>query len=129
MSRDRIGNVVLEPLPEAALTAQEAREHMSVLESLITRPAFDKKASVTVQCFRNEFMSREYARELLKLIIVDYGVPKARFIAPPLEAAGHLFDAAEDAPGSGSLIVYTQDQARTGTACKSLSEYASALGY
>lgn len=128
MNRDRTGNVVLEPLPEAVIGAEEAQKHMKVLESLITRPAFDKKASVTVQCYRNEFMSREYAREIVKLITVDYGVPTARFISPTLEAAGHLFDAAEDT-GAGTLIVYSQDQARTGTACKTLAEYARVLGY
>jgi hypothetical protein len=128
MTRDRKGNVVLEPLRETAITAQEAQEQMKVLEALITRPAFDKKVSVTVPCFRNEFMGREFARELFKLITVDYGVPKARFISPTLEGAGHLFDAAEDI-GGGTLIVFTQDQARTGKACRSLAEYATALGY
>ena len=62
MSRDRTGNVVLEPMPVAALTAEEARGHMAVLEKLITRPAFDRKASVTVRCYNNELMTREYAR-------------------------------------------------------------------
>jgi hypothetical protein len=128
MTRDRKGNVVLEPLRETAITAQEAQEQMKVLEALITRPAFDKKVSVTVPCFRNEFMGREFARELFKLITVDYGVPKARFISPTLEGAGHLFDAAEDI-GGGTVIVFTQDQARTGKACRSLAEYATALGY
>lgn len=128
MNRERTGNVVLEPLRETAITADEAREQMKVLEALITRPAFDRKSAVTVPCFRNEFMSRDFAREIFKLITVDYGVPKARFISPTLEGAGHLFDAAQDLPG-GTLIVYTQDQARTGKACKSLAEYATALGY
>lgn len=127
MNRERTGNVVLEPLRETAITAREAQDQMKVLEALVTRQGLDRKASVTVPCFRNEFMGREFARELFKLITVDYGVPKARFISPTLEGAGHLFDAAEDL--GGTLIVYTQDQARTGKACKSLSEYATALGY
>lgn len=128
MKRERTGNVVLEPLQASVISAEEARERMKVLESLVTRPGFDKKTAVTVPCFRNEFMGREFARELFRLITVDYGVPKARFISPTLEGAGHLFDAAEDIPG-GTLIVYTQDQARTGTPCRSLAEYATALGY
>jgi hypothetical protein len=128
MKKERTGNVVLEPLRETVISAAEAKEQMKVLEGLITRPAFDRKSAVTVPCFRNEFMGRDFARELFKLITVDYGVPKARFISPTLEGAGHLFDAAEDLPG-GTLIVYTQDQARTGIPCKSLAEYAEALGY
>jgi hypothetical protein len=62
VSRDRTGNVVLEPLPATALSAQEARDHMAVLEKPVTRPAFDKKASITVRCYNNELMTREYAR-------------------------------------------------------------------
>lgn len=43
MSRDRTGNVVLEPLPATVVTAEEARDHMTVLEKLITREGFNKK--------------------------------------------------------------------------------------
>lgn len=129
MSRDRTGNVVLEPLPATALTAQEARDHMTVLEKLVTRPAFDKKASVTVRCYNNELMTREYACELFRLITVEYGVPKARFISPTLDGAAHLFDAAKDAGKPEALAVFTMDDSRTGTQCKSLEQYLTVLGY
>lgn len=129
MSRDRTGGVVLEPLPVTALTADEAREHMTVLEKLITRRAFDRKAAVTVRCFRNEVMTREYARELFRLITEDYGVPKARFIAPTPDGAAHLFDAAAEAGKPGALAVHTEDDARTGQQCKTLQEYLRVLGY
>lgn len=129
MSRERTGNVVLEPLPVAALTAEEARDHMTVLEALVTRPAFDKKASVTVRCFRNELMTREYARELFRLITVEYGVPKARFVGPTIEGAAHLFDAAEDAGTPEALAIFNLDGARTGVQCKSLGQYLSIRGY
>lgn len=129
MSRDRTGNVVLEPLPVTALTADEARGHMAVLEHLVTRPAFDKKTAVTVRCFRNEVMTRDYARELFRLITVEYGVPKARFIAPTLDGAARLFDAAADAGRPEALAIYTADDARTGQQCKTLEEYLRVLGY
>jgi hypothetical protein len=121
--------VVLEPLPATALTAEEARGHMAVLEKLVTRPGFDKKASVTVRCFRNELMTREYARELFRLITVEYGVPKARFVGPTLDGAAHLFDAATDAGNPEALAVFNLDGARTGVQCKSLQQYLTVLGY
>jgi hypothetical protein len=129
MSRDRTGNVVLEPLPAAALTAREAQEHMKVLEALVTRPGFNKKASVTARCWQNEVMSREYARELFNLVTVTYGVPVLRAVSPTLEGAAHLFDAAADAGRPTAIVVFTEDQGRTGTACKTLEEYARVLGY
>lgn len=129
MSRDRTGNAVLEPLPVTALTADEAREHMLVLEQLVTRAGFDRKVSVTVRCFRNELMTREYARELFRLITDEYGVPKARFISPTIDGAAHLFDAAADAGNPDALAVFTADDARTGTRCRSLEQYLTVLGY
>lgn len=129
MSRDRTGNVVLEPLPATAVTADEARAHMSVLENLVKREGFDKKVAVTVRCYNNELMTREYAHELFRLITVEYGVPKARFISPTLDGAAHLFDAANDAGKPESLVVFTVDGARTGVHCKSLEQYLSVLGY
>jgi hypothetical protein len=129
MSRDRTGNAVLEPLPATALTAQEARDHMTVLEKLVTRPGFDKKTSITVRCYNNEVMTREYARELFRLITEEYGVPKARFISPTLDGAAHLFDAAADAGKPEALAVFTVDDARTGAPCRSLAQYLSVLGY
>ncbi|GAA4034276.1 hypothetical protein GCM10023063_17810 [Arthrobacter methylotrophus] len=121
--------MVLEPLPATALTAQEARDHMSVLERLVTRAAFDKKTAVTVRCYNNEVMSREYARELFRLITSEYGVPKARFISPTLDGAAHLFDAAADAGRPEALAVFTMDDVRTGVHCKSLQQYLTTLGY
>ncbi|CAH0136330.1 hypothetical protein SRABI26_00355 [Arthrobacter sp. Bi26] len=59
MSRDGAGNAVLEPLPATAVTAQEARDHMKVLEQIVTRAGFDKKIAVTVRCYNNELMTRE----------------------------------------------------------------------
>lgn len=129
VSRDRTGTVVLEPLPPTALTAQEARDHMAVLEALVKREGFDKKIAVTVRCYNNEVMTREYARELFHLITVEYGVPKARFISPTLDGAAHLFDAANDAGKPEALVVFTVDDARTGAPCKSLAQYLSVLGY
>lgn len=32
---------------------------MAVLDKLVTRPGFDKKAAVTVRCLRHELMTRE----------------------------------------------------------------------
>lgn len=113
MSRNRNGNVVLEPLPATAVMAQEAREHMAVLEKLVTREGFVRNG-VTVRCYNNEVMSREYARELFHLITVEYGVPKARFISPSLDGAAHLFDAANDAGKPDALVVFTVDDARSG---------------
>ena len=129
MSRERTGNVVLEPLPAAALTADEARGHLKVLEALVTRPAFDRKASVTARCWRNEVMSREYARELFSLVTGEYGVPTLRAVSPTLEGAAHLFDAAADAGRPGAVVVFTEDHGRTGRACRTLEEYARVLGY
>lgn len=129
MIRDRIGNAVLEPLPATVLTAEEARRHMAVLEKLVTRQGFDKKSAITVRCYNNEVMTREYARELFHLITVEYGVPEARFISPTLDGAAHLFDAANDAGRPEALAVFTVDDARTGTHCKSLAQYLRVLGY
>jgi hypothetical protein len=129
VSRDRTGNVVLEPLPVTALTAEDARSHMAVLEKLLTRPAFDKKIAVTVRCYNNEVMTREYARELFRLITVEYGVPKARFISPTLDGAAHLFAAAADAGKPEALAVFTAEDARTGPQCETLQEYLRVLGY
>lgn len=129
LSRETTGNVVLEPLPTTALTAQEARDHMAVLEKLVKREGFDKKIAVTVRCYNNEVMTREYARELFHLITVEYGVPKARFISPTLDGAAHLFDAANDAGIPDALVVFTVDDARTGVKCSSLAQYLSVLGY
>ncbi|WP_227471704.1 hypothetical protein [Paenarthrobacter sp. YJN-5] len=129
MSRDRTGNVVLEPLPATVVTAKEARDHMAVLEKLITREGFNKKMSVTVRCYNNELMTREYARELFHLITDEYGVPRARFVGPTLDGAAHLFDAAQDAGRPEALAVFTMDDSRTGVRCKTLEEYLGALGY
>jgi hypothetical protein len=129
MSRDRIGNVVLEPVPVRALTADEARDQMTVLESLIGRPAFGRKASVTVRCFGNELMTREYAYELFNLITGEYGVPRARFIHPTFDAASYLVDAAADAGKPESLELYFADGARTSSrACRTLADYLAAAG-
>lgn len=129
VNRDRTGNVVLEPLPVTALTAEEARAHMAVLEKLVKREGFDKRNAVTVRCYNNELMTREYARELFRLITEEYGVPRARFISPTPDGAAHLFDAAADAGRSDALAVFTVDDARTGVNCKSLEQYLSVLGY
>lgn len=129
LSRDRTGNVVLEPLPATALTATEARNHMKVLEKLVTRAGLDKKMAVTVRCYNNELMTREYARELFHLITVEYRVPKARFISPTLDGAAHLFDAANDAGRPEALAVFTMDDTRTGVHCKTLEQYLRVLGY
>lgn len=130
MSRERTGNVVLEPIPATALTAAQAKEHMDVLEALITRPAFDRKASVTARCFRNELMTRDYAKALVNLVTDEYKVPLLRVVSPTLDGAAHLFDAAADAGRPGAVIVFSEDErGRTGKACRNLGDYATELGY
>ncbi|ACL42440.1 hypothetical protein Achl_4489 (plasmid) [Pseudarthrobacter chlorophenolicus A6] len=102
---------------------------MAVLEHVVTRAGFDKKVAVTVRCYNNEVMTREYAREIFQLITGEYGVPKARFISPTLDGAAHLFDAANDAGRPEALRVFTVDDARTGVECRTLEQYLGALGY
>ncbi|MBG0739044.1 hypothetical protein IV500_06470 [Paeniglutamicibacter antarcticus] len=103
---------------------------MAVLESLVSRPVFDRKAAVTARCFRNVFMSRDYAKELYNLVTGEYGVPLLRVVSPTLDGAAHLFDAAVDAGRPKSVVVYSADEAgRTGKPCRSLEDYARELGY
>ena len=93
------------------------------------RQGLDKKFSVMARCYNNEVMTREYAPELFHLITVEYGIPRARFISPTLDGAAHLFDAANDAGKDDALTVFTVDGARTGTKCRSLQQYLTAVGY
>lgn len=124
MSRDRNGSIYLEPLPAHALTADEAREHLAQLEVCVPRDAFAQKSSLTVRCFRNEVMSREYAHELFRLAVSDYGVPVLRVVGPTAVAAAFLSDAALAAGQPESLLLFTHDGARTaGHPCRDLGEY------
>lgn len=130
MSRERHGNVGVEPLPETALTAQEARDLMKTLENVVGgRAGFATKGSVTVRCWRNQEMSEEYARELYRLITEEYGVPLARFISPTPEGAGYLFAAAAEAGRPESLRIFGDDGARTGQRYDRLEDYQWACGY
>lgn len=129
MSSARNGNIVLEPLREAALTKEDARALMEQLEVVVPRAKIDTRYSITVQCYRNEIMTREFARELFNLITVEYGVPKARFIEPTVDGAAYLFDAAADAGRPEALELRAPDGARSsGKACKNLSEYLALTG-
>lgn len=130
MSSARNGNIVLEPLAEAALTADYARALMDQLEVVVPRAKIDTRQSITVQCYRNEIMTREFARELFNLITGEYGVPKARFIEPTPDGAAYLFDAAADAGRPNALELRAPDGARSsGRACRSLAEYLALTGY
>lgn len=127
MSNHRNGNVVLEPIPDRALTADEARDIMRQVEECVPRDVFDTKRAVTVRCFRNSIMTREFAVELYRLITDEYGIPVARFVGPTPDAAAYLTDAASDNPGS--LQLHLHDGARTNSRpCKDLGEYLSAQG-
>jgi hypothetical protein len=130
MSSARNGNIVLEPLREEALTKGDARALMDQLEIVIPRHKIDTRYSITVQCYRNEVMTREFAYELFNLITGEYGVPKARFIEPTVDGAAYLFDAAADAGKPGALELRAPDGARSsGKACKTLGEYLELAGY
>lgn len=124
MTRERNGSIYLEPLPEHALTAEEAREHLAQLEVCVPRDVFARRSSLTVRCFRNEVMSREYARELFRLAVTDYDVPVLRVVGPTAVAAAFLSDAATAAGKPESLLLFTHDGARTaGRPCRDLGEY------
>lgn len=129
MSSSRNGNYVLEPLKETALTKEDARALMNQLEVVVPRAKIDTRQSITVQCYRNELMTREFAYELFNLITGEYGVPKARFIEPTVDGAAYLFDAAADAGRPEALELRAPDGARSsGRACKTLAEYLELTG-
>lgn len=104
MSHTRNGNIVLEPLPRHALTAEEARAAMDHLAECVTPAKFDATATVTVRCFRNELMTREYARALYDLITREYGVPRLRVVDPTPDAAAYFFDLSADDPQSVDIL-------------------------
>ncbi|HEX9088646.1 MAG TPA: hypothetical protein VF867_14090 [Arthrobacter sp.] len=130
MSRHRNGNVVLEPPPEYALTAEEAQGRMRQLAQVVSDAKFDSINSVTVHCYRNELMTREYAEELYRLVTVERGVPRLRMIDPTPDAAAYLFDAAVASGNPDSLEVRLSDtQGRTShTRYGTLSDYLNAAG-
>lgn len=129
MSSARNGNIVLEPLREAALTKEYARALMDQLEVVIPRSKIDTHQSITVHCYRNEIMTREFAYELFNLITGEYGVPRARFMEPTVDGAAYLFDAAADAGRPDALELRAPDRARSsGKACKTLAEYLELTG-
>lgn len=109
MSRNRNGNVVLEPPPVNALTAEEARAHMRQLSICVSEAKFATTSSVTAHCWRNQLMTREYAEELYRLVTVDYGVPRLRVIDPTPDAAAYLFEAASASGNPQSLEVRISD--------------------
>lgn len=124
MSRERLGSIYLEPLPVHALTAEEARAHLAQLEVCVPRDVFATRSSLTVRCFRNEAMSREYASELFRLATEEYDVPVLRVVGPTAAAAAFLSDAAAAAGKPESLLLFTHTGARTSDrACKDLGEY------
>lgn len=109
MPRQRNGNVVIEPPPVHALTAEEAQAHMRQLAICVSEEKFAGTVSVTAHCWRNELMTREYAEELYRLVTVDYGVPRLRVIDPTPDAAAYLFEAASAAGKPESLEVRISD--------------------
>jgi hypothetical protein len=130
MSSARNGNIVLEPLAEQALTAEYARALMDQLERVVPRAKIDTRHSITVHCYRNQIMTREFARELFNLITGEYGVPKVRFIEPTADGAAYLFDAADDAGRRDALELRAPEGARSsGRACKTLGEYLALTGF
>lgn len=104
MSNTRNGNIVLEPLPRHALTAAEARAAMEHLAECVTPAKFDATATVTIRCFRNELMTREYAKALYELITQEYGVPRLRVVDPTPDAAAYFFDLCADDPQSVHIL-------------------------
>ena len=85
MFHTRNGNIVLEPLPRHALTAAEARRAMEHLAECVTSAKLDATATVTIRCFRNELMTREYAKSLYGLITKECGLPRLRVVDPTPE--------------------------------------------
>jgi hypothetical protein len=128
MSRHRNGNVVLEPPPVHALTAEEAQAHMRQLSVCVSEAKFATTSSITAHCWRNQLMTREYAEELFRLVTNDYGVPRLRVIDPTHDAAAYLFEAAHAAGRPESLEVRISDASgRTAhTRFATLGEYLSA---
>lgn len=128
MSSQRNGNVVLEPLPVHALTAEEAKAHMRQLSVVVSEAKFATTSSVTAHCWRNELTTRAYAEELYRLVTVDYGVPRLRVIDPTPDAAAYLFEAAAAAGKPQSLEVRMSDiSGRTSrTKFATLGEYLNA---
>ncbi|MCC3292364.1 hypothetical protein [Arthrobacter sp. zg-Y1110] len=104
MSQNRNGNVVLEPLPRHALTADEAKTHLEHLAECVSTKQFSTTATVTVRCFRNDLMTREYAEALYRLITTEYGVPKIRLVDPTPDAAAYFFDLCADNPDSVDVL-------------------------
>lgn len=130
MSRHRNGNVVLEPPPAYALTAEEAQGRMVQLSQVVSDEKFASINSVTVRCYRNELMTREYAEELYRLVTVVRGVPRLRIIDPTADAASYLFDAALASGNPDSLEVRLSDNlGRTSrTSYATLADYLNAGG-
>lgn len=128
MSSQRNGNVVLEPPPVHALTAEEAQAHMRQLSIVVSKEKFGTTSSVTAHCWRNELMTREYAEELYRQVTVEYGVPRLRVIDPTPDAAAYLFEAAKATGKPESLEVRISDTSgRTSrTKFKTLGEYLAA---
>lgn len=85
---------------------------------------------MTARCFRNEVMSRDYAKWLFQLVTGEFGVPLLRVVSPTLDGAAHPPDAAHAADRLAAVLVFSADESgRTGKACISRSEEARELGY
>lgn len=108
-ARPRNANVVLEPPNAYAVTAEEAQRHMGQLAQVVSDARFEEVCSVTVHCYRNEIMTREYIDELYRLVTVGRGVPKLRVIDPTPDAASYLFDAAKAAGAPESVELRVSD--------------------
>ena len=129
-ARERQGNIVLEPLDQKAATVEDARDLLERAEQCAPRSVFAQRSTVTVRCFRNDLMTRAFADELYRLVTEEYDVPVLRVIGPTPSGADHLLSAADAAGRPGSVLVFTHDGARTGTApAQSLDDYIRTIGY
>lgn len=130
LTRERRGNIVLEPLDQLASTADQAQALLEQAEQCAPRNVFAQRSTVTVRCYRNELMTREFADELYRLVTEEYDVPVLRVVGPTPSGADHLLSAASAAGRPKSVLVFTHDGARTASdPCTDLGEYMRRIGY
>lgn len=108
-TRHRTGTMVLEPIRELADTAHEARWYVRhLLEPQGRAETATRRQSITVRCWRNTGMTREFAEELHHQCTVVLGVPQMRIIDPDADAATHFFDIAARHP-AGTVTIHSSD--------------------
>lgn len=95
----------------------------------MTHARAPRLTAVTARCFRNEVVSRDYAREQFQLVTGVYGVPLLRVVSPTLGGARAPVRRSSRRSPARCLLVFSADESgRTGKACRSLSGYARELG-